>query len=88
MSILQDADPHCQQGSAQDQEHGPAAYSAVQELRKEVHAQESETQIILIHDREDRPAGVEPVAGGGGFRAAGQGILLRRSPVESQVSIL
>ena len=86
MPLLQDGDPYCQQGRPQDQEHGSAANPSVQELRKEVHAKESETQINLINDKEDHPAGVEHDAGSGGIRAAGQGILLRRGPVEQQVS--
>ena len=87
MSLLQ-SDPYCQQGRAAHQDARPAAYSAVQELRQEVHAQESETQIHLIHDKEDHPAGVELDAGSGGIRAASQGILLCRGPVEPQVSFL
>ena len=88
MSLLQDDDPHGQQGRAQNQEHGPAANPPMQNLRQEVHAQESETQINLTHDQEDRPAGVEYDAGSSGIRAASQGVLLRRGPVEPQVPFL
>ena len=88
MSILQDDDANCQQRRSQDKEHGSAANPPMQKLRQEIHAQESETQINLINDKEDRPAGVEHDAGSGGVRAASQSILLRSSPVEPQVPFL
>ena len=88
MSILQDDDPYGQQGRPQNQEHGPAAYSAVQKLRQEVHAQAPETQTNLIHDMEDRSAGVGHVTGSNEFGAASQGVLLRRGAAKPQVSLL